>query len=93
MSVSDLITDLPPCSPLISDGFGHWKGHGVVLWELTQIDSVAHANPISNCVSHSQMLISSLLFCKIGAGIAFKDRFTNIKQTVQIKISSETKNG
>lgn len=93
MSVSDLITDLPPCSPLISDGFGHWKGHGVVLRELTQIDSVAHANPISNCVSHSQMLISSLLFCKIGAGIAFKDRFTNIKQTVQIKISSETKNG
>lgn len=25
-SVSDSITDLPPCSPLIFDGAGQWRG-------------------------------------------------------------------
>lgn len=52
MSVSDLITDLPPCSPLIFDGPGQWKGHRVVLRDLAQNDSMVCLNPIENCVSH-----------------------------------------
>lgn len=55
MSVSDLITDLPLCSPLIFDGSGQWKGHRVVLWDLTQNDSMVRLNPIENSVTHSQM--------------------------------------
>ncbi len=36
MNVSDLITDLTQCSPLIFDGPGQWKGHRVVLQDLTE---------------------------------------------------------
>lgn len=61
MSVSDLITDLPPCSPLIFDGPGQWKGHRVVLRDLAQNDSMVCLNPIENYVSHSQMPTGSFL--------------------------------
>lgn len=62
MSVSDLITDLPLCSPLIFDGPGQWKGHRVVLQDLTQNDSMLHLNPIENCVTHSQMPTGSFIY-------------------------------
>lgn len=62
MSVSDLITDLPLCSPLISDGPGQWKGHRVVLRDLTQNDSMVHLNLIENYVTHSQMPTGSFLY-------------------------------
>ena len=62
MSVSDLITDLPSCSPLISDGPGQWKGHGVVRWDLTKNDSKLCLNPIENGVTHSQKLIRRCLY-------------------------------
>lgn len=55
MSVSDSITDLPPCSPLIFDGSGQWRGHRVVLWDLTKNDSMVYLNPIENCVTHSEI--------------------------------------
>lgn len=52
MSGFDLITDLPLCLPLISDGRGQWKGHRVVLRDLTQNDSTIHLNLIENGVTH-----------------------------------------
>lgn len=50
MKVSDLITDLPPCSPLIFDGPGEWRGHRVVRWDLTQNHLMVYLNPVGNCV-------------------------------------------
>lgn len=55
MSVSDSITDLPPCSPLIFDGSGQWRGHRVVLWDLTKNDSMVYLNLVENCVTHSEI--------------------------------------
>lgn len=39
MSVSDSITDLPPCSPLIFDGAGQWRGShsGTVGFKLKRL--------------------------------------------------------
>lgn len=73
MSVFDLITDLPPFSPLILDGPGQWKGHRVVLRDLT---SMVHLNPIENCVTHPQMPTGSLFlfsssFCKFTETVKF----------------------
>lgn len=73
MSVFDLITDLPPCSPLIFDGPGQWKGHRVVLWDLTENDSMVCLNPIENCVTHTQMPTEGFLHCQALCGLTLKN--------------------
>lgn len=55
MSVSDLKTDLPLNSPLISDGSSQWLGHGVVLRDLTLNDGKGCLNQKENCVTDSQI--------------------------------------
>lgn len=76
MSVSDLITGLPLCSPLISDGPGQWKGHRVVLQDLTQNDSVVHVNPTNNCIFHSQMPTGSFPY--------FQDVFDGRRKVIKL---------
>lgn len=81
MSVSDSITDLPSCSPLIFDGAGWWRGHRVVLWDLNKNDSMVYLNPIENCVTHSTIPTGSFLNFSSALGLQ-ADTEMEIKQNI-----------